>query len=72
MKLFNNDLEPLAFLHAWRDCKIDKEKGHRKSSPTEAEVRKFYTDHYRELEAIKDLFITSPSGDDNAIVINVL
>ena len=57
MKLTDNQLEPLAFLHAWRDCVIDPIKGHRKSHPTNAVVQAFFDDHQDELEALKALFV---------------
>ena len=58
MKLLKSELEPLAFLHAWRDCKIDKKKGRRKSPVEDDAVKKFHADHYDELIALRDLFLT--------------
>ena len=52
------DLEPLAFLHAWRDCEVDPEKGHRKSPVKDEAVRKFYNEHKDELMALRDMFYT--------------
>ena len=56
MKLFKNDLEPLAFLHAWRDVAIDPVKGHRKTPVPESAVKDFFNDHYDELAALRALF----------------
>jgi hypothetical protein len=52
MKLLKSNLQPLAFLHAWRDCVIDPEKGHRKSPVPDADVRSFFEDHEDELSEI--------------------
>ena len=58
MKLLNSDLEPLALLHAWRDVDIDPEKGHRLTPVPDKKVIDFYEDHYDELSALRDLFMT--------------
>ena len=54
------DLEPLAFLHAWRDCTIDPRLGHRKSPVLDADVKTFYEDHVDELDALRDMFYLGP------------
>ena len=54
------DLEPLAFLHAWRDCTIDPRLGHRKSPVRDEDVKTFYEDHVDELEALRDMFYSGP------------
>jgi hypothetical protein len=58
MKLLKTDIEHLAFLHAWRDCEIDKEKGHRKSDVPNQAVKDFHADHYDELIALRDMVLT--------------
>ena len=55
-QLLKSDLEPLAFLHAWRDCVIDPTLGHRKSQLAEADVTDFFDDHHGELVALRDVF----------------
>ena len=55
MKLLKSDLQPLAFLHAWRDCAIDPKKGHRLSPVPDADVRSFFENHEDELTALRDL-----------------
>ena len=55
-RLTGSHLEPLAFLHAWRDCAIDKKKGHRKSPVPDADVIEYYNDHLEELTALNSLF----------------
>ena len=56
MRLLDHELEPLAFLHAWRDCTIDPKKGHRKSHPTDEAVKRYFEEHLDELEALAAVF----------------
>ena len=58
MNLLKSDLEPLALLHAWRDVDIDPGKGHRLTPVPDKKVIDFYEDHYDELSALRDLFMT--------------
>ena len=58
MRVLKTDLEPLAFLHAWRDCEVDPKKGHRKSPVKEEDVVNFYNEHQDELMAHRDVFYT--------------
>ena len=58
MMLFKSNIEPLAFLHAWRDVDIDPILGHRKSPVPDQAVKDFYTDHYDALLSLRDMFYT--------------
>ena len=49
------DLEPLAYLHVWRDVPPN-DKGHVKTHPTPEQVSKFYHDHLPELQTLADHF----------------
>ena len=57
-KLTESYLEPLAFLHAWRDCEIDPKLGHRKSPVEDADTKRFFDNHKDELSALHSLFAT--------------
>ena len=58
MKLLSTDLEPLAFLHAWRRTPIDATLGHRKSPVADQAVKDFHENHLDELLAVRDMFYT--------------
>jgi hypothetical protein len=47
----HGNLEPLAFLHAWRDVPPGP-RGHRKTHPEQEAVTAFYHDHLAELQAL--------------------
>ena len=57
-RLTESYLEPLAFLHAWRDCEIDPKLGHRKSPVEDADTKRFFDNHKDELSALHSLFAT--------------
>lgn len=52
------DIEPLVFLHVWRDTPPGPQ-GHRKTQPSSEAVTAFYEAHRQELEALHGLFATS-------------
>ena len=53
-------LEPLAFLHVWRDTPPDPEKGHRKTPVDDALVERFLNENRAALQAMQDHFGLSP------------
>ena len=52
------ELEPIAYLHAWRDTPPDLAKGHRKTPPPKAKVKAFLDAHTPQLQAMRDHFAT--------------
>ena len=51
-------LEPIAFLHVWRDTPADLAKGHRKTPPPKAAVKAFLEEHRAKLQRMQDHFLT--------------
>ena len=51
------ELEPLAFLHAWRSCPFPSKPGvptHRRENPTPSDVKRYLEEHNDELRALYD------------------
>lgn len=53
----HGSLEPLAYLHAWRDTPPGPQ-GHRKTNPKAPAVTQFFNDNRAELQALEDIFLT--------------
>lgn len=52
----HGSVEPLAFLHAWRDVEPDPVRGHRKTNPDPAVVDAFISNHSEELTTLNEMF----------------
>ena len=54
----HGDIEPLAFLHVWRDTPPNLERGHRKTEVDAASVDTFVAEHRDELRALLSEFLS--------------
>ena len=54
-------LEPLAFLHVWRDTPADPSRGHRKTPVPAAAVHAYFREHEAELNELAEKF-GAPTG----------